>query len=65
MKTIQDIKTMVLAKQKAIQFESSEDEGAAEYYAELESIVEACDTGDLNKVIEAAKYVGFSLKESA
>ena len=56
---------MVLAKQKAIQFESSEDEGAAEYYAELESIVEACDTGDLNKVIEAAKYVGFSLKESA
>ncbi len=44
------------ARQDAIQYESDEDEGAAEHYAEIQSILDMTQTAESAKqIIQAAK----------
>lgn len=62
------IKAKALADQKAIRYESDEDEGAAEHHAELQSVIDAVDEvladefGDAQDVYDACENVGFSIK---
>lgn len=46
-------------KQRNIRYESSEDEGAAEYYAELQSVIDVIENGgDEQAVRKACEWVG-------
>ena len=48
-------------KQNNIKFESEEDDGAAEYHGELQSIIDVIDSGAMvHKIQEAADWVGES-----
>lgn len=47
------------ARQAAIQYKSVEDEGAAEYYAEIESVIMALEQRKSDaEVVEAAAWAG-------
>jgi hypothetical protein len=54
-------KTLILlrARQNAIEFESDEDEGAAEHYSEIQSVIDAIDGGQSDKqIFSTAEMVG-------
>lgn len=57
--TKQEYRRHLVLKQRAIIFESEEDEGAAEYWAELQSIIDVIDSGAMiHKIQQAADWVG-------
>jgi len=57
--TKQEYRRHLTLKQKSIVFESEEDEGAAEYWADLQSIIDVIDSGAMiHKIQEAADWVG-------
>lgn len=59
MKNLNDLKAHLIKKQQGIIFESADDEGAAEYHGELQSIIEVIDSGaDIKAVKEACEWVG-------
>lgn len=50
------------AEQAAIVYESDEDEGAQEFYGELQSVIDAINEGRTDKEIQdAANWVGVTL----
>lgn len=63
MKTLNKQKTLqnLISRQKAIVYESPEDEGAAEHYAEIESCIIAIKSKHTDQdVIAACEYVGLN-----
>lgn len=55
------LRKKLVSKQQNIKYESSEDEGAAEYYAELQSIIKVIDSGASDDDIKkACEWVGES-----
>ncbi len=53
------LRNKLIGKQQDIRFESEEDDGAAEYYGELQSIINVIDSGASDEeIIKACEYVG-------
>ncbi len=51
--TLSEFKKHLQAKQNAIKYESDEDEGACDYHAEIQSIIDAIEAGiDVKKACE-------------
>ncbi len=56
---LQEFKKHIINKQSKIVYESDEDEGAAEYYGELQSIIDRINKGsDEKEIRQACDWVG-------
>lgn len=58
--TVDQYVAQLKEKQKAIVWESEDDEGAGNYYGELQSIIDVCEYGTEEEIRAAAEYVGES-----
>lgn len=60
--TKSQVRQKLVDMQNAIKYESDEDEGAMEYYGEIQSVIDVIDAGGNEAAIKkAADWVGISI----